>query len=69
MGRKTFSTRLDELLIRDMKILAVTVDKSVEELTKEAFLDLLKKYNYRSPLKKRRKYPKLKALPTKEEPS
>ena len=51
--RKAFSTRLEEQLIKDMKILAVQLDKSVEQLTKEAFLDLLKKYEYRPSLKKK----------------
>lgn len=69
MARKIFSTRLEEQFIKDMKILAVTLDKSLEELTKEAFLDLMKKYDYKSPLKKykRRNYTK-KAFPTKEKP-
>ena len=61
--KKIVSTRLEEQHIKDMKILAVQLDKSVEQLTKEAFLDLLKKYEYRSPLKKYQRRPYQKEEP------
>ncbi|CAB5161528.1 hypothetical protein D3OALGA1CA_5085 [Olavius algarvensis associated proteobacterium Delta 3] len=42
--QKMFSTRIDPKLQKDVKILSVKMDKSISQLTEEAFKDLLKKY-------------------------
>jgi len=42
--KKMFSTRLSTSTIKAAKHLSVDTDKTVSELTEEAFLDLLEKY-------------------------
>ena len=42
--QKMFATRIDPKLQKDIKILSVKMDKSISQLTEEAFKDLLKKY-------------------------
>ncbi len=43
--QKMFSTRIDPKLPKNVKLLSVKIDKSISQLTEEAFKDLLKKYN------------------------
>ena len=43
-NQKMFSTRIDPKLQKNVKILSVKIDKSISQLTEEAFKDLLKKY-------------------------
>jgi len=43
-GKKMFSTRIDEDLIKQLKHLAVDTGKPVFELLEEAIADLIKKY-------------------------
>ena len=40
-----FSTRIDPKLQKNVKLLGVKIDKSISQLTEEAFKDLLKKYD------------------------
>ena len=42
--QKMFSTRIDVKLRKDIKLLSVKIEKSISQLTEEAFKDLLKKY-------------------------
>jgi hypothetical protein len=42
--QKMFSTRIDAKLQKDIKLLSVKIEKSISQLTEEAFNDLLKKY-------------------------
>ncbi len=42
--KKTFSTRVDESRIKELKHLAVDADKSLGKLLEEAIQDLVKKY-------------------------
>jgi predicted transcriptional regulator len=46
-AKKTFSTRVDERKIKDLKHLAVDVDKSLGVLLEEAIEDLVRKYQGR----------------------
>jgi hypothetical protein len=41
---KMFATRIDAKLQKEIKLLSVIYDKSISQLTEEAFKDLLKKY-------------------------
>ncbi len=43
--QKMFSTRIDAKLQKNVKLLSVKIDKSISQLTEEAFKDLLKKYD------------------------
>jgi len=43
--QKMFSTRIDAKLQKDVKLLSVKEEKSISQLTEEAFKDLLKKYD------------------------
>jgi len=43
-NKKTFSTRVDEDRIKELKHLAVDTDKSLGKLLEEAIQDLVKKY-------------------------
>jgi predicted transcriptional regulator len=42
--KKTFSTRIDEARLKELKHLAVDLDKSLGAMLEEAIADLLKKY-------------------------
>ncbi len=42
--KKTFSTRIDDTLLKALKHLAVDTDKSLGELLEEAIRELLRKY-------------------------
>jgi len=42
--KKMFSTRIDSKLQKDIKLLSVKIEKSISQLTEEAFKDLLRKY-------------------------
>ena len=42
--KKTFSTRIDEDILKQLKHLAVDTDKSLGKLLEEAILDLVRKY-------------------------
>jgi predicted transcriptional regulator len=42
--KKTFSTRIDDSLLKALKHLAVDTDKSLGELLEEAIRELLRKY-------------------------
>ena len=46
--QKMFSTRIDAKLQKEIKLLSVKVEKSISQLTEEAFKDLLKKYEKNS---------------------
>ena len=43
--KKMFSTRIDAKLQKDIKLLSVKNEKSISQLTEDAFKDLLKKYD------------------------
>ena len=43
--KKTFSTRIDQDILKALKHLAVDMDKSLGALLEEAIIDLLKKYS------------------------
>lgn len=43
--KKTFSTRIDDELLKALKHLAVDTDKSIGELLEEAIAQLLQKYS------------------------
>ena len=43
--KKTFSTRIDEDILKELKHLAVDTDKSLGKLLEEAIQDLVKKYS------------------------
>jgi predicted transcriptional regulator len=43
--KKTFSTRIDDDLLKALKHLAVDTDKSIGELLEEAIGELLRKYS------------------------
>ena len=46
MGRKkTFSTRIDDDLLKELKHLSVDTDKSLGELLEEAIAELIRKYS------------------------
>jgi predicted transcriptional regulator len=46
MGQKrTFSTRIDDELLRALKHLAVDTDKSLGDLLEEAIAELIRKYS------------------------
>jgi hypothetical protein len=46
MGQKrTFSTRIDEELLKALKHLSVDTDKSLGELLEEAIAELIRKYS------------------------
>jgi hypothetical protein len=45
VDQKMFSTRIDAKLQKDIKLLSVKIEKSISQLTEEAFKDLLKKYD------------------------
>ncbi len=47
--KKVFSTRIDEKLIKELKHLAIDVDRSLGSLLEEAIKDLLEKYRRRAP--------------------
>lgn len=53
MERKQVSFRIDPMVLKQMKFLAVEHDKSLTELFLEAIQDLLKKYQRRAKSKKR----------------
>lgn len=42
--KKTFSTRIDDERLKELKHLAVDLDKSLGDLLEEAIGDLLRKY-------------------------
>lgn len=42
--RKTFTTSLEVHILKDVKKLAIDLDKNVNDLLEEAMTDLLKKY-------------------------
>lgn len=42
--KKTFSTRIDEDILKSLKHLAVDTDRSLGKLLEEAIKDLVKKY-------------------------
>jgi predicted transcriptional regulator len=42
--KKTFSTRIEQDILKALKHLAVDMDKSLGALLEEAIIDLLKKY-------------------------
>ena len=46
--KKVFSTRIDEDRIKELKHLAVDLDKSLGTLLEEAIKDLMKKYDRES---------------------
>ena len=48
---KVFSTRIDPNIKKALKHLSIDTDKSITDLTEEAFKDLLKKYAYQMPSK------------------
>jgi hypothetical protein len=43
--RKPFTTSLNVLLLKDVKKLAIDLDKGVNDLLEESMLDLLRKYD------------------------
>lgn len=43
-GKKLFSARIDAVLLKRLKLLAVNEERSMQELTEEALKGLLKKY-------------------------
>ena len=43
--QKMFSTRIDPILQKNVKLLSVKIEKPISQLTEEAFKDLLKKYD------------------------
>ena len=43
--KKTFSTRIDEGILKELKHLAVDTDKSLGKLLEEAIKDLVRKYS------------------------
>lgn len=52
--RKTFSSRLPDETVKALRHLGVDLDRSVEDLLKEAIGDLLNKY--KKPRRKKRPY-------------
>ena len=42
--KKMFATRIDAKLQKEIKLLSVKIEKSISQLTEEAFKDLLKKH-------------------------
>lgn len=44
-SKKLFTVRLDEAVIRDLKLLAVDLDKQISDLLSEAITDLVRKHN------------------------
>lgn len=50
-NKRTFSTRIDEKKIKDLKHLAVDTDKSLGDLLGEAIQDLVSKYKDRLGIK------------------
>ena len=48
---KVFSTRIDPKIKKDLKHLSIDSNKSITDLTEEAFKDLLKKYTDQIPSK------------------
>lgn len=45
--RKVFSSRLDEKTVKDLKYLAIDLDRTLEGLLREAVEDLVQKYQKR----------------------
>jgi predicted transcriptional regulator len=43
--KKTFSTRIDDDLLKELKHLSVDTDKSLGELLEEAIAELIRKYS------------------------
>jgi predicted transcriptional regulator len=43
--RRTFSTRIDDELLKELKHLAVDTDKSLGDLLEEAIAELIRKYS------------------------
>jgi len=43
-SKKLFTVRLEEPIIRDIKLLSVDLDKSISELLAEGIRDLVQKY-------------------------
>ena len=43
--KKTFSTRIDDELLKTLKHLAVDTDKSLGDLLEEAIAELIRKYS------------------------
>lgn len=50
--RKPFTTSLNVPILKDVKKLAIDLDKGVNDLLEEAMQDLLKKYEKPQPKKK-----------------
>ena len=48
---KVFSTRIDPNIKKALKHLSIDSDKSITDLTEEAFKDLIKKYSEQIPSK------------------
>jgi predicted transcriptional regulator len=44
-AKRTFSTRIDDELLKALKHLAVDTDKSLGELLEEAIAELIKRYS------------------------
>jgi hypothetical protein len=44
-SKKLFTVRLEEPVIRDIKLLSVDLDKPISDLLAEAIRDLVKKHN------------------------
>ena len=44
-SKKLFTVRLDEAVIRDLKLLAVDLHKQISDLLSEAITDLVRKHN------------------------
>ncbi|MGO8716861.1 MAG: ribbon-helix-helix domain-containing protein [Smithella sp.] len=52
MTRKNLSTRIENDLQKSIKILAINLEKPLNDLLEEAIKDLLEKYEKRQPKKK-----------------
>jgi hypothetical protein len=44
MDNKMFSTRINPVILKELKHLSIDVEKPISDLTEEAIRDLLKKY-------------------------
>ena len=53
MARKNLSTRIENELQKSIKILAINLEKPLNDLLEEAIQDLLKKYDSKSLSKKK----------------
>jgi hypothetical protein len=51
MGKKKFTTTLDESMIKEIKKLAIDLDRSVNDLIEEGLRLVLKKYGPKAPTK------------------